>query len=142
MIKKFYYVHNRGKGNPTVRHETIEQAIEEAIRLSKLTKKNFYILKPVGHITEKGRVIAVEESNNYLVKDNMIFIEKKSYNDVIGELDKKMNRYQNVIDKWNLCEPYYPIIKKWCDYKEKIKLFLKQIYQKSGLKYIVNLIIK
>ena len=80
MLKKFYYVHNRGKGNPTVRHATIEDAIDEAIRLSKLTKKNFYVLKPVAHITEKGRVITVEEENNYNMIENCIFIEKTEPN--------------------------------------------------------------
>lgn len=44
-MKKFWYVHNRAMGNPTVRHETKESAIDEAIRLSKMYNKNFYVLE-------------------------------------------------------------------------------------------------
>lgn len=50
MMKEFYYVHNRGKGNCTYRHVSKEDAIKEAVRLSKETGKNFYVLKPVAHI--------------------------------------------------------------------------------------------
>lgn len=123
MLKKFYYVHNRRQGNPTFRHATIEDAIDEAIRLSKLTKKNFYVLKPVAHITEKGRVITVEEENNYNKIENCIFIEKtrepnKSVNiDFLCYLAKSVKRHL-------------------------IYLVKNVIYEKTGLKYIVNLIVK
>jgi hypothetical protein len=40
----FYYVHNRGCGNPVHRHTTFQSAVEEATRLAKLTGKNFYVL--------------------------------------------------------------------------------------------------
>lgn len=70
-MKNFYYVHNRGTGNPTFRHTIIEDAIDEAIRLSKLTKNNFYVLKPVAHITDNGTVIDVEEDVNVVVGENI-----------------------------------------------------------------------
>lgn len=129
MLEKFYYVHNRGKGNPTVRHATIEDALDEAIRLSKLTKKNFYVLKPVAHITEKGRVITVEEENNYNKIENCIFIEK------IREPNKSATKwYASYIDF--LC--YLAKSVKKC----LIYLVKNVIYEKTGLKYIVNLIVK
>lgn len=49
--KHFYYVHNRGKGNPTYRHNNFWTALDEAKRLSKLEKKNYYVLKAVAHVT-------------------------------------------------------------------------------------------
>lgn len=129
MLKKFYYVHNRGQGNPTFRHATIEDAIEEAIRLSKLTKKNFYVLKPVAHITEKGRIITVEEENNYNKIENCIFIEKTR------EPNKSATKwYASYIDF--LC--YLAKSVKKC----LIYLVKNVIYEKIGLKYIVNLIVK
>lgn len=48
--KNFYYVHNRGKGNCTYRHIKKEDAIKEAVRLSKESGLNYYVLKPVAHI--------------------------------------------------------------------------------------------
>lgn len=129
MLKKFYYVHNRGKGNPTFRHATIEDAIDEARRLSKLTKKNFYVLKPVAHITQKGRVITVEEENNYNMVEDCIFIEKTK------EPNKSATKwYASCIDF--LC--YLAKSVKKC----LIYLVKNVIYEKTGLKYIVNLIVK
>lgn len=64
-MKNFYYVHNRGLGNCTYRHETKEEAIKEAIRLSEMTGKNYYVLQPVAHIVgkekSKNKQIIVEE---------------------------------------------------------------------------------
>lgn len=129
MFKKFYYVHNRGQGNPTFRHATIEDAIDEARRLSKLTKKNFYVLKPVAHITQKGRVITVEEENNYNMVEDCIFIEKTK------EPNKSATKwYASCIDF--LC--YLAKSVKKC----LIYLVKNVIYEKTGLKYIVNLIVK
>lgn len=49
-MKHFYYVHNRKLGNPTFRHETKKSAEQEAIRLSKMYHKNFYVLEAVEKI--------------------------------------------------------------------------------------------
>ena len=129
MLKKFYYVHNRGQGNPTFRHATIEDAIDEAIRLSKMTKKNFYVLKPVAHITEKGRVITVEEENNYNTIENCIFIEKT----------REPNKS---ITKW--CASYMDSSFYLAKSVKRHLIYLVKnvIYKKTGLKYIVNLIVK
>lgn len=129
MLKKFYYVHNRGQGNPTFRHATIEDALDEAIRLSKLTKKNFYVLKPVAHITQKGRVITVEEENNYNTIENCIFIERKR------EPNKSATKWYASYTDF-LC--YLAKSVKKC----LIYLVKNVIYEKIGLKYIVNLIVK
>lgn len=43
-FKPFYYVYNRGCSKPVKRHETLQEAIEEATRLAKKTGKNFYVL--------------------------------------------------------------------------------------------------
>ena len=70
-MKNFYYVHNRRAGNPTYRHSTFEDAVEEAVRLAKENKRNFYVLKPVAHITDNGTVIDVEEDVNVVVGENI-----------------------------------------------------------------------
>ena len=129
MLKKFYYVHNRGQGNPTFRHATIEDAIDEAIRLSKMTKKNFYVLKPVAHITEKGRVITVEEENNYNTIENCIFIEKT----------REPNKS---ITKWYARKIKSTIYLTKSVKRQQIKQIKNIINKKTGLKYIVNLIVK
>ena len=49
-MKKFWYVYSRAQDKPLKRHKTQEDAIKEAIRLSKLYKKNFYVLQPSSHI--------------------------------------------------------------------------------------------
>lgn len=49
-MKKYYYVYNRAQGKPIKRHETLDSAIQEAVRLSKLHEKNFYVLQPTAHI--------------------------------------------------------------------------------------------
>lgn len=64
-MEKFYYVHNRKTGNPTFRHQNKEDAIAEAVRLSKKLKKNFYVLESVSHIVyNDGDVNVDSESNN------------------------------------------------------------------------------
>lgn len=55
-MKKFWYVHNRKMGNPTFRHETKDEAIKEALRLSKLHNKNFYVLESVCKALPNGIV--------------------------------------------------------------------------------------
>lgn len=49
-MKKYFYVYNRSCNKPTRRHEDKDSAIKEAIRLSKLMKKNFYVLEPSAHV--------------------------------------------------------------------------------------------
>ena len=49
-MKQFYYVYNRAQGKPLKRHKTEKEALDEAIRLSFLHKKNFYVLKPCNHV--------------------------------------------------------------------------------------------
>lgn len=48
-MKNFYYVYNRAQNKPLYRHKDKDSAIKEAIRLTKLLKKNFYVLQPVFH---------------------------------------------------------------------------------------------
>ena len=49
-MKRFWYVYSRAGEKPLHRHKTIESAINEAIRLSKENKRNFYVLQPSMHI--------------------------------------------------------------------------------------------
>ena len=49
-MKRFWYVYSRASEKPLHRHKTIESAINEAIRLSKENKRNFYVLEPSMHI--------------------------------------------------------------------------------------------
>lgn len=56
-MKEFYYVHNRGKGNPVKRHETLQSAINEAVRLGIKHHKNFYVLKSVAKYNADGNML-------------------------------------------------------------------------------------
>ena len=49
-MKHFWYVYSRASKKPLYRHKTRESAINEAIRLSKENKRNFYVLEPSMHI--------------------------------------------------------------------------------------------
>lgn len=61
-MKHFYYVYNRAQQKPLHRHKTLESATKEAIRLTKLTNKNFYVLEPVLHVmsNRKGDVYKID----------------------------------------------------------------------------------
>lgn len=67
-MKHFYYVYNRAQQKPLHRHKTLESATKEAIRLTKLTNKNFYVLEPVLHVmsNRKGDVYKIDCSNSAL----------------------------------------------------------------------------
>lgn len=61
-MKHFYYVYNRAQQKPLHRHKTLESATKEAIRLTKLTNKNFYVLEPVIHVmsNRKGDIYKID----------------------------------------------------------------------------------
>lgn len=67
-MKHFYYVYNRAQQKPLHRHKTLESATKEAIRLTKLTNKNFYVLEPVLHVmsNRKGDIYKIDCSNSAL----------------------------------------------------------------------------
>lgn len=67
-MKHFYYVYNRAQQKPLHRHKTLESATKEAIRLTKLTNKNFYVLEPVLHVmsNRKGDLYKIDCSNSAL----------------------------------------------------------------------------
>lgn len=62
-MNNFYYVYNRAQGKPVKRHKTEQEAIDEAVRLSKLHHKNFYVLKPSFHVI-------YDHETNKIVLDN------------------------------------------------------------------------
>lgn len=65
-MKKFYYVYSRACNKPLYRHKDKDSAIKEAIRLSKLQNKNFYVLAPVAHIITdyKNNIRKIDTSFN------------------------------------------------------------------------------
>lgn len=67
-MKHFYYVYNRAQQKPLHRHKTLESATKEAIRLTKLINKNFYVLEPVLHVmsNRKGDLYKIDCSNSAL----------------------------------------------------------------------------
>ena len=70
-MKHFYYVDNRAQQKPLHRHKTLESATKEAIRLTKLTNKNFYVLEPVLHVmsNRKGDVYKIDCPNSALYEE-------------------------------------------------------------------------
>lgn len=49
-MNQFWYVYNRAQNKPLKRHKTEKEAVEEAVRLSTLYHKNFYVLQPSCHV--------------------------------------------------------------------------------------------